>query len=611
VRLPLGSVAFFCLWSIVHRKLFLSAALIAAASLTAAFPMVAARADSSGNPLDLTAVAQMVVDSAHGHLFFTTDSGTGTVVVTNLTGRTVGNLGPVGATAMALSPDGSTLYVGGTAANPADYTVNAYSTATLKLTAQYSLGNAGEPESLAVQSGMLWISIDNGMDGLIGSVDLSAATPAFQLQLGMDEWETAPILATDPAANGDILVAVQSSEAWTQVETYNTTGDPVNFQAQTNELIFSDKGTCADVFQVAVVPGGGQFIPACQVEMNSTASTPDALYLYGTTGLKEGGSSDQGSYAPVASPDAVAIAADTGLIAAGGSAGTSIFEPGGDAPVNVFSGAPIGGGVALSADGSELYVVTDSSSGLYLNVYDNPSVPRTPTPTPTPTVTPTPTPTPTVTPTRTPALTVGATPSAGTYRQTVRVTAHLGSTDTNRTVAIYAQTFGSDVKTRIASGRVNSAGDLTVSYPASHSTTFSAGFTGDAEYLPRTVTTSVTVAAEEKLSVGGYYGTSKQGSVRYLLFRVSAKLKATATVLPAKSGECVKVQSQYYYKDAWHAGVTSGCIVLNKSSAATGYLTLGKDHLGYPYRVRVDYIRGKDVSNLGANTGWQYFKVVS
>ena len=69
------------------------------------------------------------------------------------------------------------------------------------------------------------------------------------------------------------------------------------------------------------------------------------------------------------------------------------------------------------------------------------------------------------------------------------------------------------------------------------------------------------------------------------------------------------MQSQYYDKGAWHAAVTSDCIALTKSSAATGYLTLSKDHLGYPYRVRVEYIRGKDVSNLSANSGWKFFKI--
>jgi hypothetical protein len=71
------------------------------------------------------------------------------------------------------------------------------------------------------------------------------------------------------------------------------------------------------------------------------------------------------------------------------------------------------------------------------------------------------------------------------------------------------------------------------------------------------------------------------------------------------------VQSQYYYKGAWHADVTSGCIALSKSSAATGYLTLSNDHPGSPYRVRVDYIRGKDVANLSASSSWQSYKITS
>jgi hypothetical protein len=596
----------------MRRKLFFSASLIAAA-LTAALPTVTAQADSSGKLLDLTSLYQMVVDSAHEHLFFSSNYGADTVLVTDLAGNTVTHLDTAGAAGMALSPDGSTLYVGGAAVTgPATVTdtVTAYSTTTLAQTAQYSLSGLGAPQYLAVQSGKLWVSLASGTtSGTIGDFDLSATAPVFEMQPAVGDWTSAPIIAADPTGTGNMLVAVQpKNETSSQVETFNTSQDPVVFQAA-GGVTFGDNNTCGDVSDVVVVPGGGQFIPVCEAAANlPAASAPDALYRYSTANLSE-----QGSYGPVSSPDAVAIAPDSGLVAGGGSAGSPVFEPGGDAPVNVFSDSPIAGGIGLSADGSELYVVTGSANGLYLNVYDNPSVPRTTTstPTPTPTTTPTATPTPTTTPTRTPAFTLAATPSTSAYKPTVRVTVHLGSTGTNRSIAIYAQTLGNNAKTRIASGRVNSAGDLTVSYPASHSTTFSAVFTGDAEYVPRTVTTSVTVAAVAKLSVGGYYGTSKKGPVTYLLFRKSAKLKATVTVLPAKSGECVKMQSQYYYKDAWHADVTSGCITLNKSSAATGYLTLSKDHLGYPYRVRIDYIRGKDISNLSANSGWQSFKVLS
>ena len=605
-------------------------AVVLAAAFTAAVSLGTARADSTGKHLDLTALYQMVVDSAHGHLFFTSHSGTDSVLVTDLAGNTVTHLDAPGATAITLSPDGSTLYVGAAAftAGRLANTVTAYSTTTLAQTAQYSVGSYGEPEYVAVQSGKLFVSV-SGSDA-IGAFDLSAAAPVYTPQLTMGAWSSPPILAADPTGAGNMLVAVVSNMQWSNVETYDTSqGDPVRSTAA-GALTFGGGKTCGDVSGIAVVPGGGQFISACGNAQSSGAPTPAALTVLSTANL-----SQQGSYGPLSSPDAVAIAPGSGLIAGGGSDGSHVFKPGGGAAVNVFGGAPVGGdGIGLSADGSELYVVTAVAGGLYLNVYDNPSVPRPPAPTPTPTATtptptatpthtatPTPThtatptatsthtPTPTATPALTPALTLAATPGTGTYRPTVHITAHLGSTDTNRTLSIYAQTFGSTARTRITVGQVNSAGNLAVSYPASHSTTFSAVFAGDAGYLPRTVTTKVTVAAAAKLSAGGYYGTAKQGSVTYLLFRKTAKLKATMTVRPAKPGECVQMQAQYYYKGTWHTAVTSGCITLSKSSAATGYLTLTKDHLGYPYRIRVNYNRGKDISNLSAKSGWKFFKI--
>ena len=73
------------------------------------------------------------------------------------------------------------------------------------------------------------------------------------------------------------------------------------------------------------------------------------------------------------------------------------------------------------------------------------------------------------------SLTISATRSAGTR---VTVTAHLGTTYTNRTVIIAA-----NGKT-IPSGTVNSAGDLTTIIKAKSGTTFVATFSGDAWYAP-------------------------------------------------------------------------------------------------------------------------------
>jgi hypothetical protein len=49
---------------------------------------------------------------------------------------------------------------------------------------------------------------------------------------------------------------------------------------------------------------------------------------------------------------------------------------------------------------------------------------------------------------------------------------------------------------------------------------------------------------------------------------------------------------------------TTGCATLNSKSQATGYLVVSKYALGVPYRVRADYIRGKDTSNLDADSGF-------
>jgi len=73
------------------------------------------------------------------------------------------------------------------------------------------------------------------------------------------------------------------------------------------------------------------------------------------------------------------------------------------------------------------------------------------------------------------SLTISATRSTG---MRVTVTAHLGTTYTNRTVTIAA-----DGKT-IASGTVSSAGDLTTTVKAKPGTTFVAIYSGDAWYAP-------------------------------------------------------------------------------------------------------------------------------
>jgi hypothetical protein len=55
--------------------------------------------------------------------------------------------------------------------------------------------------------------------------------------------------------------------------------------------------------------------------------------------------------------------------------------------------------------------------------------------------------------------------------------------------------------------------------------------------------------------------------------------------------------------------VTTGCATLNAKSEASGALAVSKYAQGVPYRVRADYIRGNDTSNLDADSGFLDFMV--
>ncbi len=206
------------------------------------------------------------------------------------------------------------------------------------------------------------------------------------------------------------------------------------------------------------------------------------------------------------------------------------------------------------------------------------------------------------------ALTTGGT--TFTYEPTIHVTADLGTTHTNRTVSIYAQWFGSKERRLLKAGAVNSRGELTVTYRAPHSTRFSAVFSGDSQYLPETVTSSVYVRARVLGSVGGYYASRRLGGVLYRLFRVNALLDAAAAVAPDKRGECVKFEVQEYYQGAWHPNVISPCVGLSRSSRAVQPFGLAQADIGYHYRVRAGYLpSATDQTNLSGGSSWLYFIV--
>jgi hypothetical protein len=208
----------------------------------------------------------------------------------------------------------------------------------------------------------------------------------------------------------------------------------------------------------------------------------------------------------------------------------------------------------------------------------------------------------------TPALTLSTSSTTVQYGSTVKVTAHLGSTHTNRTVSISASYPGSKTVRVLKTGTVNSAGNLTISYPdATRNVVFTVKFSGDSVYGAKSASARVNVDARVALSISGWYTSARHDGVTYRVFHHTRDLDATITVTPNKHGECVRMDTAELVKGSWVAAL-SPCFTLNSQSQkgieGSGFAD------GY-YRVRAVFDPSKaDVTNVSYYSGWFYFEIV-
>ena len=206
------------------------------------------------------------------------------------------------------------------------------------------------------------------------------------------------------------------------------------------------------------------------------------------------------------------------------------------------------------------------------------------------------------------------TPGASTvaYNSTIKVQAHLGGTS-NRTVSLYYQFVGSGTRVLLKTGKVDSSGNLHYDFKgATRNVYFTATFSGDAQYLPLSVSHRIGVGARVSMTNGGYYTSNTFNGVTYRVYHHTAHLTAAVTVTPNKHGECVRLAVQELINGAWVVNVTSGCATLNSSSKASGYLILTNADLGFRFRVRAVFYPGsKDLTNASYPSSWFYFQVVT
>ena len=199
------------------------------------------------------------------------------------------------------------------------------------------------------------------------------------------------------------------------------------------------------------------------------------------------------------------------------------------------------------------------------------------------------------------------------YGAEVTLTVTLRPALTDREVSLYATPYGVPshgvAPKLVTAGAVDAKGKWYVRYSLTRATTFTAVFPGDAHDAAVRASRTLQVYARVTDRLGGYYGTTKSGGVVYDLFRGPGTLNLHSTVAPNKHGECLEPESEQYDKGAgWDADTKYGCDTLDGASHDSAPFSLSLA-VGDRYRMRGDYLRGKDVSNLNAQGPWLYFIV--
>jgi hypothetical protein len=144
-------------------------------------------------------------------------------------------------------------------------------------------------------------------------------------------------------------------------------------------------------------------------------------------------------------------------------------------------------------------------------------------------------------------LTIGAGKSMVRFGHDVRVTAHLGTTDTNRTVGIYARPYRLD-RRLVVKHAVDANGNLSATPTVHRRTTYIARFAGDAKYKPARA--RVLVLARALVTDHLYGGYATVNGVR--LYHSTGVPVLTAHLHPELEGRCLWFKAQRRSNGAWH-----------------------------------------------------------
>ncbi len=344
----------------MHIRQTLAAALAAAAGIAtlAGLAAPAAQAGTTTVPLPISRYSHMLVDAASRHLFITSGSGSSSILVTDYSGQTVATIpNEPGATGLALSSDGSTVY----AALADGDAISAISTSTLAETARYSTGTGTQPAYVAYSSGRIWFGYGGAGQGGIGSIDPSTSPATVTLNAASGFWYAAPMLA---ATAGGELVAGEPGQSPVQLASYDVSSGTATVLAPEKFLY-----EAANLRAMQITPDGKDVVTA--------SGAPYYQEVFKVSDL-----SADGTYPTTYYPNSVSIASD-GTVAAGVCCGYGtneivMFAQGSSTPLNTISfryTQLANDGAALTPDGSILFAVTLPTTTPVLNIIPNPQQP--------------------------------------------------------------------------------------------------------------------------------------------------------------------------------------------------------------------------------------------
>jgi len=514
---------------------------VLAVALASVFALLAggsAVAGATSIPVGQIGFGSIVVDDAHGHVFLSGPAANEVLVfdfVGNLV-KTIPNL--YGARAMVVQ--GSKLYV--VEANVGS--VEAIDLQTLADTGTLASGLVA-PGWVASAGGKLWTSVN----GSGGWAQLASIGPSGNVTVFPTSYYD-PDLATTPADPNALYVAEDGRSPGAVYRLGVSSGSPVVAAANT----FTDQ---SNIEQIAVSPDGTRVIPA--------SGAPYRFEELGASTL----AADGVVYPGQPYPSAVAVSSGNGgLVATGLDNGYSspdiaVFRLG--VPQAIFTATTsnssgtanvVPHGLALTADGSRLFAVTADDvyqTSFHLSVFVlGPSSTGT---------------------------SVTAAPSPSGFGQTVTATATVAPTDDGGTVSFYANNVaiaGCAALPLAKAGNGLGAACSTTALPLGQ-VVLSAVYSGDAQYLGSTGTTTTTVnqatttltaapAQLVKSKSGTYTGTLRATLTafgapvanRTVSFRSGGTVLCSASTDAAGAATCaIVIKSTATYRDLVAKGYTA------------------------------------------------------